>query len=213
MPIHRLAFFTAVFAASLAAAPILPGPAVTDGSVTVTAEDIPGTSLFYLNLTSGGVTERYAFHNLDRVNSLAVSNGRVALFAQLMADAVGPLALTFGNGGCAPGACYSNLHTYDWLGWQSNQIAYPTGYGTLPVATGGGVTFTGFSPAGILTASIRAERTGPSIPGPQFIDFSYSWNLAPTAPAQVEHMPEPAAGVLLAAGLAAFAVVRRRARR
>lgn len=185
----------------VSAAPILPPAAVSDGSVGLSTEDIGGTSLFYLVLTSGGNTEKYAFHSLDFISSIAIANGRVAMFAEVMADAMGPVTLTFGSGGCAPGSCYQNLHSYDWLPWQSTQIAYPDGYSTLPLATGGGLRFTEFTPEGHLTALVRADKTTQSAAGPLVIDVPITWDVTTGA---VIHNPEPATFLLAAGGLVAI---------
>lgn len=187
--------------APVSAAPLLPPAAVTDGSVSVSTEDIGATSLFYLVLTSGGTSEKYAFHSLDFISSLAIANGRVAMFAEAMADAMGPVTLTFGSGGCAPGSCYQNLHSYDWLPWQSSQIPYPDGYSTLPIATGGGLRFTNFTHSGILSALVRADKTTQSAAGPLYIDVPVSWNVNTGA---VIHNPEPATFLLAAGGLGAI---------
>lgn len=209
---HAFALLTSSW--FLQAAPILPTPAVTDGSVALSTEDIGGTSLFYLVLTATSGAERYAFHNLDLVNSVAISNRRVVFFAQLTSDAVGPVPLAFGSGGCAPGTCYQNLHTYDWLGWKSNEIRYPTGYEEQAVASGGGVRFTGFTPEGLLTGVIRTLKLDQSAPGPLYSEFSYTWNLGSlgSTPPDPTHMPEPSTAVLLLIGGGVVAVVRRKRR-
>ncbi len=208
MKLRSLLFSFAILA-PVSAAPILPSAAVTDGSVTLSTEDIGGTSLFYLVLTSSGKSEKYAFHSVDMVSSLAIANGRVAMFAEVMAGAVGPVTLTFGSGGCAPGTCYQNLHSYDWLPWQSSQIAYPDGYSTLPLATGGGLQFTKFTHGGILSAVVRADKTTQSAAGPLYIDVPISWNADTGA---VIHNPEPATLLMTAGGLAAIWLKLRKRR-
>jgi len=199
-----------VFLSSLAlsAAPILPTPDVTDGSLSLAVEDIGTSGLFNLVLTRGSVSERYAFHNLDIIRNVAVGGSRAVIFGALTADAVGPIALTFGAGGCAPGACYSNLHSYSWLPWQANQIVYPTGYTTYPLSTGGGLRFTDFTSAGVLSAMISARRENQSLAGPEYIEFAYSWDLGGSTNSPLNHMPEPSSIYLVALGAVAVSLTR-----
>jgi hypothetical protein len=103
----------------------------------------------------------------------------------------------------------------------AHEISYPEGYVHRPVAGGGGVRFTGFTGAGLLTGLIVADRIDMSLQGPDQITLRMTWDVV-NGEIEMENLsagtasinnPEPATIGLTAGGLAVIWAARRKRRR